>query len=122
LLVRRSFASELDRRGNEDASGFFVVPKIGLLFFLRAVSRAFRQDPDFQKMIRVQINKAYVSILPNHLQLVRGRSVDVLSSEVFDIASLCLPINQCAVDLGVFYQRLDVIGRHAFGIFAPEKW
>src|SRR6266480_5072633 len=72
-------------------------------------------------MVGIQIDKTYVSVLPRHFQLVRWSSIDVFGSEIFDCVSLRLPIDQWSIDLLVFHERFNVIGRHSFGISASKE-
>src|SRR5438093_7602349 len=72
-------------------------------------------------MVGIQIDKAYISVLSRHFQLVRWSSINVFGSEIFDRVSFRLPINQWPVHLRIFHERFDIIGRHSFRISASKE-
>ena len=108
----------LDRERNEHAADFFVIADVGLGFFLRAVPNPLRQNPDFEKMIWIEVNKIHVAIFPDHFDFVGRRSIDIFAAEIFNRTSFCFPIDQRPIDLGIFKQRLHVVRRHFLRIFA----
>src|SRR5712691_3849089 len=67
LFVGIAFATGLDREGNKNIVDLLIVPEIGFLFDLCAVLDPLRQDPDFQKMIRIEVNVTNVAIFPDDL-------------------------------------------------------
>ena len=87
-----------------------------------AVSYPLGHDSDLKKVIGIQVNKTDVPILSQNFQFMRGRTVDILRSKVFDSAALGLPIRQRAIDLGIFHQCFHIISGHALRIFTAEKW
>src|SRR6266480_3487123 len=91
--IRPPIAAGLNGEGQKDAGNFFVVANIGLYFHLCALLDPLRRLTNFQKSIRIEINESYVTILPNHFELVRRRPVDVFSTKILQRAPLCLPIN-----------------------------
>src|SRR5260370_35212043 len=75
LFVGSAFSAGFEGKRKKDAGDFFVVANIGLYFHLCALLDPLRRLANFQESIRIEINKSYVTILPNYFELVRRRPV-----------------------------------------------
>src|SRR5438270_6681329 len=87
LFVRIAFASGLNRKRNKDAADFFVIANIRLDFLLRAMPDPLRQNPDFEEMVRIEINEIYIPIFASDFNFVGGSSIDIFASEIFESAA-----------------------------------
>jgi len=70
LFVRIAFASGFERKWNEHAADLFVIADVRFHFFLGAVLDPLGQNPDFQKMIGIEINETHVAILAHDFNFV----------------------------------------------------